>query len=110
MNKKKKVIWFIDGPVPSVKDHEIVDRMSSHRVQVVFRNAQQVGPKESLEECDAVGGCVPSAYSAKPRVDQDHPANAKLEEQVRREESGQQESPPPPAPAKLPPPPAPRAK
>jgi len=55
--KQPKIIFFIDGPVPS--EAEKLDAFDLG-VPVQFRNAQHVSRVE--EECDGVTGHVPEAY------------------------------------------------
>ena len=53
----KKVIYFINGPVPTVEQ-----RNEAATLGAVFRNALAIGQTDYVEKCDAVAGCVPAAY------------------------------------------------
>lgn len=64
MAKKKNILYFIDGPVPTAADIAACDKLFGK-----FRNAQQVAATDHLEACDAVAGCVPAAYAKLPRAD-----------------------------------------
>ncbi len=62
--KQPKIIFFIDGPVPS--EAEKLDAFDLG-VPVQFRNAQHVSRIE--EECDGVTGHVPEAYKDHPTAE-----------------------------------------
>jgi len=59
--KQPKILFFIDGPVPSEADQVAVYELNT---SVVFRNAQHVFSVD--EECDGVAGDVPKAYANYP--------------------------------------------
>lgn len=66
LNKKCKILYFVDGPAPSNEDFEAAENMKAH---VVFRNARAVSDAESLEQCDGVAGLVPEIYKSKPKAE-----------------------------------------
>jgi len=59
---KRKVLFFITGPVPTKADVAAASEIVGN---VVFRNANFAG-SEHPEICDAVAGCVPENYSHLP--------------------------------------------
>ncbi|UYE91990.1 hypothetical protein KJBENDCP_00020 [Klebsiella phage vB_KmiS-Kmi2C] len=67
LNKKCKILFFVDGPAPSNKDFEAAENMKAH---VVFRNARAVSDAESLEQCDGVAGMIPEIYKNKPSAEE----------------------------------------
>ena len=60
MPKIAKILFFIDGPMPSEKDYEEAEKIGGARV--VFRNGLAVPADGALEECDGVAGNVPERY------------------------------------------------
>lgn len=66
LNKKCKILYFVDGPAPSNEDFEAAENMKAH---VVFRNARAVSDAESLENCDGVAGLIPEIYKNKPKAE-----------------------------------------
>lgn len=65
MNTKKKVLFFISGPVPSAEQMSQADKLTNLRQNVMFRNGLQVSDDDSLEKCDYVAGDVPKRYAEK---------------------------------------------
>lgn len=57
---KQKILFFINGAVPTESDKAQAASISG---RVVFRNAQFAN-SESCEQCDAVAGAVPANYAA----------------------------------------------
>lgn len=55
-----KVIYFVNGHMPSSDDIDAAEAIGSG---VVFRNALKIVPGAPLENCDAVAGAVPDDYA-----------------------------------------------
>lgn len=70
VSNKKKVIYFLAGPVPSAEQIAAAEKLGSSSRQVVFRNATQVRDGEALEKCDFVAGNVPKQYTKVERLDE----------------------------------------
>lgn len=63
-NKLAKILYFIIGPLPTLKDEEAAEKIKAN---VVFRNAEHVPKlKHAIEICDGVAGAVPEAYKHLP--------------------------------------------
>lgn len=68
MLNQLKILFFIAGAVPTLKDQIEASEISG--AKVCFRNALYVDKYEtSLETCDGVAGCVPEAYSKLPTAE-----------------------------------------
>ncbi len=61
--KKRLVLFFINGPVPTPEERE-----QGLAIGAAFRNALQVEDGEKPEPCTAVFGAVPKPYLACPRA------------------------------------------
>src|SRR6187431_160443 len=60
--KPAKILYFIEGPLPTKDDYQDAAKLGSG-ANVVFRNAQQVpNEQHALEVCDGVAGAVPEIY------------------------------------------------
>lgn len=55
-----KVLYFVDGMVPTVEDIAAGSDLKAH---VCYRNARAVPADGALEACDGVAGCVPPRYA-----------------------------------------------
>lgn len=62
VNTKKKVLFFISGPVPTAAQMAQADTITTNSRVVAFRNATQVGKDDGLERADFVCGDVPARY------------------------------------------------
>jgi len=61
MKNKFKILFFINGPVPTDEQKEI-----AYAIRANFRNAEHVTADDSVEKADFVyGDCVPAIYAAK---------------------------------------------
>lgn len=56
----KKILYFINGPVPTEKE-----RLEAESMGAIFRNAR-ANSGDYVETCDAVAGSVPDAYKEIP--------------------------------------------
>lgn len=57
-----KVLYFINGMAPTLKQRDEVLQFGPH---VAFRNAQHIDVDGCLEQCDAVAGpMIPARYAA----------------------------------------------
>lgn len=63
--KKVKVIYFIDGPVPTAEQRVEADRLTTAKQAVVFRNNRYTD-EGGLEKCDFVAGLVTPRYKDHP--------------------------------------------
>ena len=69
LTKLPRVLFFIDGSVPTFEEQLEAEKMAPCRVS--FRNARLVPEEGALEDCDAVAGKVPKRYKeARPTVKQ----------------------------------------
>jgi hypothetical protein len=61
---KRRILFFIDGPVPSAADQALADTLTSTRRIVMFRNAQGVGKEDGPERSDFIcsRGVIPPQY------------------------------------------------
>jgi hypothetical protein len=69
VNRFPRILYFIDGPVPTKEQADALAKMGP---KAAFRNARMVSdlPLSSLEDCDAVAGDVPKRYAETyPTVD-----------------------------------------
>jgi len=56
---KAKIIYFINGSVPSADDLANAEKIQG---VVVFRNVKFILPEDAAEPCDGVAGAVPKQY------------------------------------------------
>ncbi len=59
MAKQSRVLFFVDGDVPSEAEQEAMKDIDG---QVCARNAHYIRAEEALEDADAVSGTVPTRY------------------------------------------------
>lgn len=59
---RKKVLFFIVGPVPSDADREAAAKYEGNRFQLCYRNSVHVHPDEACEDFDILDGVVPANY------------------------------------------------
>jgi len=72
---KKKVLVFIDGPVPTASERALAEKLGTG----MFRNAQQVRADDVCESCTHAAGAVPAQYRDKEGItviEADEPAVA----------------------------------
>lgn len=62
MSTKRKILFFISGPVPTEAQEQLANELANTKTTVCFRNGLQVSSDDSLEKCDAVAGDVPARY------------------------------------------------
>lgn len=62
--KSSKILFFIDGPVPSAEDRAESEKLMelNPKHKVVFRNAQWATIEEGVEPFFDLRGCVPDFY------------------------------------------------
>lgn len=87
MPKQAKILFFINGPIPSEKDLDEVEKIGG--AQVVFRNAAHIPSEGALEQCDGVAGDVPERY--KEAYPDAKTAVAKVKKANSREKAGADE-------------------
>ncbi len=78
MTAKTRVIFFIADCAPTKEELAECESLERPKRHLVYRNASQVQPKDSLEKCDAVAGCVPPSYSHLPVATKDGIVAAEL--------------------------------
>lgn len=78
MPAKSRVIFFICDCAPSKEELAECESLERPKRHIVYRNAKYIGPKDSLEACDAVAGCVPPSYSHLPVATADGIRRAEL--------------------------------
>jgi hypothetical protein len=59
MKKFPKILFFVDGTVPTAKD---MLESEKYGPNVSFRNARMISAEGAFEMCDGVAGCVPVCY------------------------------------------------
>lgn len=83
--KKKTVLFFCKGSVPTAEDEAAYNEMLQYKV--LWRNAKFYKPidkaiGEKLEPCDFVAGCYPDDYEGKECI---YTPKAKPVKQVKKE-------------------------
>lgn len=97
--KKVKILYFIEGDVPTPDELEEAKALGTS----MFRNASLFDPTGCLEECDGVAGAVPDKYLdaevpvARPKAKVK--AKAKEDEVPPGKTKADEVPPPPPPPA-----------
>jgi hypothetical protein len=71
-NKKKKVLFFIKGSMPTKENFSEAQKIETEKSYcVVFRNYHFVSEDEKPEHCDFVCGTVPKSYSEFNKISED---------------------------------------
>lgn len=73
--KAKRVLYFIEGPMPSEDDKAGAAELAGQGFDVAFRNAILVSDSEAVEQFDDVAGAVPPAYE-RAKAAKEEAANA----------------------------------
>ena len=94
--KTPKVLFFINGPVPTADDLQQAAELEAQGNKVGFRNVQWVTPDAGIEIFDALAGAVPKMYQDfLAKLESDDEFQADIERQKRK-------APAPPAPPAAP--------
>ena len=94
--KTPKVLFFINGPVPTADDRQQAAELEAQGNNVGFRNLQWVTPDAGIEIFDALAGAVPKLY-------QDFLAKLELDDEFQADiERQKRKAPAPPAPPAAP--------
>lgn len=69
VSHRPKILFFVDGMVPSDLDKAEAETLVLPPYKVSFRNAQKVDADSNPEHCDFVAGVVPPNYAHFPRAE-----------------------------------------